>query len=137
MGAHHGATPLEQYIADQHAEPPVLVGQIETGSTDDPLSLLASAPLDALFIGTTDLSVSLGHPGKADHPAMVERIAAVVSACRHNELPVGAFAASPEALMDLRGRGVSFAALGADLGMLAVAMRRNARAAKELIGGAS
>jgi 4-hydroxy-2-oxoheptanedioate aldolase len=56
--ARFGATPLADYV---HASaPPVLVIQLETADTDDPLDEILAAGADVAFIGVTDLTVDLG-----------------------------------------------------------------------------
>ncbi len=62
--AHHraafGARPLSEYLDDVAADPPLVVVQIETATTDDPLVEILSAGADVAFIGGTDLAVDLG-----------------------------------------------------------------------------
>ncbi len=58
--AGYGAIPLADYLAARRAAPPLLVGQLETATTDDPLDELLAAGLDVAFIGTMDLSVDVG-----------------------------------------------------------------------------
>src|SRR4051794_24978539 len=56
-----GAVSVTDFLAREAADPPVLVGQIETADTDPVPELIA--PLDVCFVGTTDLSVDLGPDG--------------------------------------------------------------------------
>jgi 4-hydroxy-2-oxoheptanedioate aldolase len=56
--ARYGATSLRDYLAEQ--EPPLVVAQIETAATDDPLEEILGAGADVAFVGVTDLSVDLG-----------------------------------------------------------------------------
>jgi 4-hydroxy-2-oxoheptanedioate aldolase len=134
--ADYGARTLAEYVADELEAPPVLIGQIETAKTVDPLDELARPPLDAVFIGTADLSVSLNHPGEMSHPAMRTRLEAIAETCRAADLPLGAYAGSAEAIPALVGTGVSYVALGADLSMLFAKMTGEAKSAKESFGGA-
>lgn len=53
--ASFGATPLAEYLAA--VEPPLLVIQIETTTTVDPLGDLLAAGADVAFVGMTDLAV--------------------------------------------------------------------------------
>jgi len=53
--AGYGATALREYLGS--AEPPVVVIQLETRETDDPLSAIAGAGADVVFLGLTDLLV--------------------------------------------------------------------------------
>lgn len=53
-----GTLELAEYLADELAAPPLLVGQIESDVEGDLTELLAG--LDIAFVGTTDLAVSCG-----------------------------------------------------------------------------
>jgi 4-hydroxy-2-oxoheptanedioate aldolase len=56
--ADYGGTPLGAYLAAQAEDPPLVVAQIETAETDDPLGdILAERP-DVVFLGMTDLTVT-------------------------------------------------------------------------------
>lgn len=56
--ADFGGTPLADYVAG--APPPLLVAQIETATTDDPLDEILAAGADVAFVGVTDLTVDYG-----------------------------------------------------------------------------
>ena len=77
--AGYGATALADYLAEQAGRPPLVVAQIETADTDDPLEDLMAAGPDVAFIGTTDLSVDLGLDA-ARARARVEEVAAAAAA---------------------------------------------------------
>lgn len=57
--AGYGAVELGEFL-DREGEGPLLVAQIETATTDDPLAEIAAARPDVLFVGPTDLTVDLG-----------------------------------------------------------------------------
>jgi 4-hydroxy-2-oxoheptanedioate aldolase len=57
--AGYGGTGLADFLAAE-GEGPLLVAQIETASTDDPLEEIAAAGPDVLFVGPLDLTVDLG-----------------------------------------------------------------------------
>jgi 4-hydroxy-2-oxoheptanedioate aldolase len=86
--AGYGGTGLADYLATQRAQPPLLVAQIETAETDDTLADIAGAGADALFLGTTDLSVDLG----LDDNRLRARVDEVADAAAAAGLPLGAFA---------------------------------------------
>jgi 4-hydroxy-2-oxoheptanedioate aldolase len=73
--AGYGAMPLPDAV---NAEPPLLVGQIETAETTDPLEKIL-AGLDVAFIGTTDLTVALGFD-RARIDSRVQQIAVAAGA---------------------------------------------------------
>lgn len=56
--AGYGATPLRDYLAA--VVPPLLVIQLETCATDDPLAEIVAAGADVVFLGSTDLLVDCG-----------------------------------------------------------------------------
>jgi 4-hydroxy-2-oxoheptanedioate aldolase len=59
----------------------VVVVQVEHASALDNLEeIAASDRVDAVFLGPSDLSISLGHPGDTGHPEVVAAIARVVEA---------------------------------------------------------
>jgi 4-hydroxy-2-oxoheptanedioate aldolase len=90
--AGYGAFSLADYLAAQRAERPLLVAQIETGQTDDPLDAIAGAGPDVIFIGTTDLAVDLG----LDDERVGARVDEIVAAARSAGVPLGAFALDDE-----------------------------------------
>lgn len=57
--AGYGAVELGEFL-DREGEGPLLVAQIETATTDDPLAEIAAAGPDVLFVGPMDLTVDLG-----------------------------------------------------------------------------
>jgi 4-hydroxy-2-oxoheptanedioate aldolase len=83
--AEYGALPLGDYLAN--GDEPLLVAQIETAATVDPLDEIAAAGADVLFIGTTDLSVDLG----LDAHQLERRISEVADAARRAEVMLGGF----------------------------------------------
>jgi 4-hydroxy-2-oxoheptanedioate aldolase len=90
--AGYGATPLADYLAGQRAQPPLLVAQIETAESDDTLAEIAGAGADAIFIGTTDLSVDLG----LDDERLTARVDEIAAAAAAAGLPLGAFGLDDE-----------------------------------------
>jgi 4-hydroxy-2-oxoheptanedioate aldolase len=72
-----GGTALRDYLED--AADPLLVVQIETAETDDPLEAILGAGADVAFVGMTDLAVEYELDG-ARVEARVDEIAAAASA---------------------------------------------------------
>jgi 4-hydroxy-2-oxoheptanedioate aldolase len=106
----YGALSLADYLVDQDARSPLVVAQIETGATDDPLEEILAAGPDVLFIGPTDLSVDLG----LDEERVRTRIDEIAEAAERAGVPLGAFG-----LDDSR---VRYDAVSTDLGLLRRAM---------------
>ena len=73
---------------------------IENAAGVENIEEIAATPgIDAIFIGTNDLSFSLGVGGERRHPMVQEAIAKVVAAARRRHIPLGQPVATPE-LMD-------------------------------------
>lgn len=57
----------------------VIITHIETVEAVENLEMMLEVPgIDVMFIGPTDLSVSMGHPGNPGHPEVQETIATTV-----------------------------------------------------------
>lgn len=116
--ARFGTVALADFLAGEAADPPLLVGQIET-RVAEPLDQVV-AGLDVAFVGTTDLAVSLGLPG-------AEELAAAVAAVRHGAVRAGvAFGGWAPALSEVSRLGLSeagYVIVGSDLQLLAQGMR--------------
>jgi len=70
---------------------------IEEAAAVERIDEIAATPgIDAMFIGTSDLSFSLGLRGEQKHPRLQEAIARVVEAGRRHNKPLGRPAGSPE-----------------------------------------
>ncbi len=113
--ADYGAVALADYL-ERQTEGPLLVGQIETATTDDPLPQLL-AGLDVAFIGTTDLSVDLGRPGALDDARVRSRVAEIADAAAGAHVALGAWTPSVEALGGL-AQPVRFALVASDIQLL-------------------
>jgi 4-hydroxy-2-oxoheptanedioate aldolase len=83
--ARYGATPLGDYLAGQ--EPPLLVAQLETAETVDPLGEILAAGADVAFVGVTDLSVDLG----LDADRVEARVREIAAAAEAAGVALGGF----------------------------------------------
>ncbi|MDI5944010.1 aldolase/citrate lyase family protein, partial [Micromonospora sp. DH15] len=90
--AGYGVGGLDRYLAAEAADPPLLVAQIETATTDDPLPDLL-AGVDVGFVGTTDLAVSLGLASTDDPTPLLRRTGDVAEAARGTGAALGGWAA--------------------------------------------
>lgn len=110
-----GATPLADYLLREVADPPLLVGQIETVETDPFDQLLPG--LDVCFVGTTDLSIDLGGVPVADQ---VDRIAAAAAAAG---VAFGGWTATARGAADLGLGRATYRVVGSDLQILSAGLR--------------
>ena len=85
QAARYGATPLRDYLAG--VERPLLVAQLETRETDDPLDEICAAGVDVVFLGLTDLLVDCG----LDEAAARERADAIAAAADRAGVALGGF----------------------------------------------
>jgi 2-keto-3-deoxy-L-rhamnonate aldolase RhmA len=75
----HDMTPAE-YMAAFNREVTVAI-QIETKNAVDTIGeILDVSGIDLITFGPQDLAQSLGHPGHADHPEVLEAMESVVTA---------------------------------------------------------
>ena len=114
------------------------IAMVETGVAEDETELdgiAATEGLDALFIGTVDLALSLGLPATAladRDPRLLKAMDNIRDAAKRNALPVGLFAVPETAAEFVRERGFDFAAPSADVLLL----RAAAAEAAALVSGA-
>jgi 4-hydroxy-2-oxoheptanedioate aldolase len=85
---------------------------------------IAAVPgVDALFVGPSDLSHSLGVPGDLDAPVFTEAVDRVLAAAREHDLAAGILAPTPERSVAFIKRGFTLMVLGGDATLLATAAR--------------
>lgn len=101
-------------------EAPVTVVQIESGEGVENAEAIAAVDgVDALFVGPSDLSASLGAFPDTDDPRVVEAVESVVAAADAADVPVGTLAVDPDTVDDWLDRGMDFMVVGVDMAMLA------------------
>jgi len=105
-----------------------LVGIIETKEAIDQIDVIAAVSgLDALQVGTSDLSVSMGVPGELGHPKVQDAVRRTIEACRrHGKVAAVGGAYQPDWLQLYAGMGVRMMLVGNDLSLLVGALRERA-----------
>jgi 4-hydroxy-2-oxoheptanedioate aldolase len=83
--AGYGAVPLAEYL--EGATRPLVVAQVETMQTEDPLDEILEAAPDVVFVGVTDLSVDAG----LDAERARARVDEIAGAAEHAGIPLGGF----------------------------------------------
>lgn len=111
--AGYGAVPLREAVAE---EPPLLIAQIETAETEDPLDEILSAGIDVAFVGTTDLTVDVGF----DEDRLASRIDEIRKAAEVAGVALGAFAADASSIPE----DARWVALSSDVSLLRAAMTK-------------
>lgn len=121
--ADYGQTvPLAEYVARANAETLVVL-HIETVQAVQALpEILAIDGVDVLFIGPTDLSHSLGHPGQPQHPDVQSTMRHIADQVTSSETALGILVQNAEAALEWAARGARYIATGVEA-LLAPAMR--------------
>lgn len=78
--------------------------------------------VDVLFLGPTDLSHSLGHPGELDHPEVVAAMDRVAAAVVPSDTALGIYAGSTEFAKTWMDKGARYLATGVQ-GFMAAGMQ--------------
>lgn len=94
--------------------------QIESAAGVEQVDAIAQVEgVDCLFIGTADLSASMGLLGQTGHNDVKTAVDTVLEAGRRHSKAVGIFATSVEQACHYQALGVTFIALHSDTGWLA------------------
>lgn len=103
----------------------VTVGVIEEASALDEIDAIAATPgVDVLFIGTSDLSFSLGLRGRQDEPALDAAIARIVEAGKRHGKYLGRPAGTPAQMRRHREQGFQVFQMPTEIGLLELGARQ-------------
>jgi 2-keto-3-deoxy-L-rhamnonate aldolase RhmA len=119
--AAYGAEPLTEYIGRSNREV-LVIGQIESRDLEQPISRVIGE-LDIAFIGSLDLTVDMGVPGKLDDAAVQTRLREIEHAANEGKVPLGIYADSPARAAQAAAAGYRMIALSSDLGALSGAAK--------------
>lgn len=99
---------FSEHVAKSNAETMVIV-QVETREAIDRLAEIVATPeVDVVFIGPTDLSLSLGHPGDFQHPEVRAAFDEITSVVLKSDKALGVLGANTEASLEWRARGARY-----------------------------
>ena len=109
---------------------------IETPKAVRNAEAIAAVPgIDALLVGSSDLSVEMGIPGENGHPKIQEAVDKVIAACKkHRKFPGMGGAYSEELLQLYIGKGMKMLLAGNDLPMLTNAARTHQAKVRAMAG---
>lgn len=97
-----------------------VVANIEEQRAIDNIDAIAATPgIDVLFIGTSDLSFSLGLRGDQSYPSLQKAIEAVVNAAKHHGKAVGRPLVNAAQYDDFVGQGFSFFQAQTEINLMA------------------
>lgn len=105
----YGTVELAEHL-DRAARETLVVAQIEDAEAVDRAPEIAAVDgVDAVLIGTADLSISMGHPGAPDDPDVRAAVGRILDAGRRAGVAVAAVVARPAEAEAWRQRGASVA----------------------------
>ena len=119
--AKYGSESLTDYIQRSNEEV-LMVGQFESKELEQPLSELLKG-LDIAFIGSLDLTVDMGVPGKFDDPTVQQRVREIEQAAGAAGVRLGIYADSPARAAQAAAAGYRMIALSSDLGALSASVK--------------
>lgn len=120
-GYRAGPTPAKLAAANAGR---AIVTQIETGEGAAAADAIAALPeVDCLWIGHSDLSISLGIPGQYDHPSFAAAEGQVRDAAKRHGKGFGRLASGPEEAKALLGRGYTVLGLSSDIAAIQARIR--------------
>ncbi|WP_114417183.1 4-hydroxy-2-oxoheptanedioate aldolase [Marinospirillum perlucidum] len=109
-----------------------LLVQVETASALQNLdAILEVEGVDGVFIGPSDLSASMGYPGDAGNPAVVEAINQGLNKIRATDKYAGLLCLDPDLAADYVNEGADFVGVGVDTLILANETRKLAQRFKQ------
>ena len=98
----------------------LIVAIVEDTSALSRIDEIAATPgIDVLFIGTSDLSFSLGLRGKQDHPKLDEAVARIAAAGKRHGRFLGRPALTPDQIKRFQKQGFQFFMCGGELDLMA------------------
>jgi 4-hydroxy-2-oxoheptanedioate aldolase len=104
--------PLGEYVQTANTETLVIV-QVETVEAVSHVSEIARVDgVDVVFVGPTDLSLSLGVPGQPQHSRVRETAEKIAIEVKQAGKILGAFVSTPESAREWRNRGARYLACG-------------------------
>lgn len=100
------------------------IAQIETASGLEHVETIAAVKgLDMLYIGPSDLGLSLGREGRMDQtdPVVVKAIDRILQVAKNAGLKAGIYCISPDYSKQMRSKGFDLVTVASDVGLLAQA----------------
>ena len=111
--------PEPENYYDSADENVTVVCVIEQASAVEHIEEIAATPgIDVLFIGTSDLSFSLGLRGRQDEPLLDEAIEKVIAAGKRHKKFLGRPAGSAEEVVRFREQGFQFFQSVTEIGLM-------------------
>lgn len=98
----------------------LVVVMLETPTAVRNADAIAAVPgIDALLMGTNDLTMEMGIPGQLDHPDVIAAYETVIAACRkHGKIPAMGGVYTPPLMQKYVGMGMRMLLSGSDFSFL-------------------
>jgi 2-keto-3-deoxy-L-rhamnonate aldolase RhmA len=102
----------------------LVIVNVEEAEALDNIDAIAATPgIDVIFIGTSDLSFSLGLRGQQDHPKLQNAVAKIVAAGRKHNKVLGTLAGNSDQIKKYIDQGFLFFQASTELGLMAAGAR--------------
>jgi 4-hydroxy-2-oxoheptanedioate aldolase len=99
---------IAEQVVNANAET-MLIAQVETPAAIEDLPAILDVPgIDVIFIGPTDLSLSLGFPGQLQHPVVQRAFDRIVAAVTPTEKALGILVPTVEAALEWQAKGARY-----------------------------
>lgn len=112
--AHKYGLEFERYLKHANEETAVILQAESEQAIANIDEIAALDGVDAILIGPYDLSASLGKPGEINDPLVQAAIDKVISACQHNDVKLGYFGVTAEAVLPYKEKGFTLLTVGVD-----------------------
>ena len=110
--------------------------KVESARGVENIDEIAAVPgLDAIMVGPSDLTTSLGIPGQFEHARFKDAMDRIAKACERNSVAWGPHVGNPEEVKHWADRGATFMSCGFDGDLLLQTWKDTAQRANELLGG--
>jgi len=115
--ANYSARPADEYF--KSANDAVIIVQIENQMGIDNLDdILSVEGIDVIFMGSYDISQTLGIPGKVKDPGVVDTIKKINERCRARGVQTGTFVERIEDVKFWHALGMNYICYSVDVGLL-------------------
>ncbi|MBP7937394.1 MAG: hypothetical protein KA354_22350 [Phycisphaerae bacterium] len=106
--ADFGLASLPDYLKNANDETFLVIQVEDTDAVARAAEIAAVPGIDVLYVGVMDLSLSMGIPGEAKHPRVLDVIRKIVRVCESASIACGTAAIDPEHCRMLKDEGVRF-----------------------------
>ena len=114
---------FKDYVDSANKETAVVVQAEHIRAVENIEAIVQIPGVDGVLVGPFDLSASMGLIGQVDHPEVQEAIGRVTQVCLEQNVPLGIFGVTAEAVKPYIERGYTLIVCGVDTLMLGAKAR--------------